>query len=90
MRLKTYCYAGIRAISKYFLPIGSRWDDDFDKAIEGAVMFAVNQGEVCTCPSPFYTKVFMINLWGKVVERTKAIMGNPLDSSMIVQASNET
>jgi aldehyde dehydrogenase len=27
-------------------------DDDFlDKAIEGAVMFALNQGEICTCPS---------------------------------------
>ena len=26
-------------------------DDDFlDKAIEGFVMFALNQGEVCTCP----------------------------------------
>ena len=26
-------------------------DDFFDKAIEGFVMFALNQGEVCTCPS---------------------------------------
>jgi aldehyde dehydrogenase len=27
-------------------------DDDFlDKAIEGFAMFALNQGEVCTCPS---------------------------------------
>jgi aldehyde dehydrogenase len=27
-------------------------DDDFlDKAVEGFVMFALNQGEVCTCPS---------------------------------------
>ena len=27
-------------------------DDDFlDKAIEGAVMFALNQGEICTAPS---------------------------------------
>ena len=26
-------------------------DDDFlDKAVEGFVMFALNQGEVCTCP----------------------------------------
>ena len=28
-------------------------DDDFlDKALEGFVMFALNQGEVCTCPQP--------------------------------------
>ena len=27
-------------------------DDDFqDKALEGFTMFALNQGEVCTCPS---------------------------------------
>jgi aldehyde dehydrogenase len=25
----------------------------FDKAIEGAVMFALNQGEICTCPSDY-------------------------------------
>ena len=30
----------------------AREDDDFlDKALEGFVMFALNQGEVCTCPS---------------------------------------
>merc|ERR1711960_50148 len=35
-----------------FLEDVAREDDDyFDKAIEGFVMFALNQGEVCTCPS---------------------------------------
>lgn len=68
-------------------------DAFFDKAIEGAVMFALNQGEVCTCPSRILVhediyEVFM----KKVVERTKAIkMGNPLspDTMMGAQASND-
>ncbi len=68
-------------------------DDFFDKAVEGAVMFALNQGEVCTCPSRIlvhedaYEK-FM----ERVVARTKAIKaGNPLDSATMIgaQASND-
>src|SRR6266852_7465354 len=35
----------------FFEDIASEDDDYFDKAVEGFVMFAVNQGEVCTCPS---------------------------------------
>merc|ERR1712000_342235 len=35
-----------------FMPSIADADDDFfDKCVEGAVMFALNQGEVCTCPS---------------------------------------
>jgi aldehyde dehydrogenase len=68
-------------------------DDFFDKAVEGAVMFALNQGEVCTCPSRIlvhedaYEK-FM----ERVVARTKAIKaGNPLDAATMIgaQASND-
>tara|TARA_R110002020_G_scaffold432221_1_gene642268 strand:- start:1130 stop:2656 length:1527 start_codon:yes stop_codon:yes gene_type:complete len=68
-------------------------DEFFDKAIEGAVMFALNQGEVCTCPSRILVhediyEVFM----ERVVERTQAIkMGHPLaeDTMMGAQASND-
>jgi aldehyde dehydrogenase len=35
----------------FFESVADADDDYFDKAIEGAVMFALNQGEVCTCPS---------------------------------------
>ena len=50
------------------------------KAIEGAVMFALNQGEVCTCPSRILVHE---NIYDKfmerVIKRTNAIkMGNPL------------
>ena len=35
----------------FFEDVCAEDDDFFDKAIEGFVMFALNQGEVCTCPS---------------------------------------
>jgi aldehyde dehydrogenase (NAD+)/aldehyde dehydrogenase len=39
-------------ISKYFLPSVAAQDDKFfSKAVEGALMFALNQGEICTTPS---------------------------------------
>ena len=63
-------------------------DDFFDKAIEGAVLFALNQGEICTCPSrllvheDIYDKFIV-----KVIERTEAIIaGNPLDSATMIGA----
>jgi aldehyde dehydrogenase len=69
-------------------------DDEFlDKAVEGAVLFALNQGEVCTCPSrvliqeDIYERFMM-----KVIQRTNAITrGHPLDSSVMIgaQASAE-
>ena len=35
----------------FFEDVAREDDDFFDKALEGFVMFALNQGEVCTCPS---------------------------------------
>jgi aldehyde dehydrogenase len=64
-------------------------DDGFlDKAIEGLVLFAFNQGEVCTCPSraliqeSIYDK-FMV----RVLARVAAIkQGNPLDTETMLGA----
>lgn len=69
-------------------------DDDYlNKAIEGAVLFAFNQGEVCTCPSRLLVQESIFDKFmEKVVERTKAIkLGNPLDSTTMMgaQASND-
>jgi aldehyde dehydrogenase len=68
-------------------------DDFFDKAIEGAVMFALNQGEVCTCPSRILVHEDIYDKFmERVIERTKAIkMGHPLaeDTMMGAQASND-
>ncbi|WP_339679260.1 aldehyde dehydrogenase family protein [Cyclobacterium marinum] len=68
-------------------------DDYFDKAVEGAVLFAFNQGEVCTCPSRILVHEDIYDVFmEKVIERTKAIkMGHPLaeDTMMGAQSSND-
>ena len=69
-------------------------DDEFlDKCVEGAVMFALNQGEVCTCPSRILVHEDIYEPFiERVIERTKAIKtGNPLDKTVMMgaQASQE-
>ncbi len=77
----------------FFRDIASENDAFYDKCLEGFTMFALNQGEVCTCPSralidaPIYDKFL-----GDAVERTKkVIQGNPLDTNTMIgaQASND-
>jgi aldehyde dehydrogenase len=69
-------------------------DDDFrDKALEGFVMFALNQGEVCTCPSRALIQDSIYDdFMALAVERTKAIKaGHPLDPDTMIgaQASSD-
>ncbi|MDO6517848.1 aldehyde dehydrogenase family protein [Zobellia galactanivorans] len=68
-------------------------DDFFDKCLEGAVMFALNQGEVCTCPSRMLVQESIYDRFmERVIERTKAIkLGHPLDPTTMMgaQASND-
>ncbi|SDE25952.1 aldehyde dehydrogenase family protein [Pedobacter soli] len=64
-------------------------DDAFlDKAVEGAVMFALNQGEICTCPSRLLVQEDIYEKFiAKVIERTKAIkIGSPLDRTVMMGA----
>ncbi|CAM5458928.1 NAD/NADP-dependent betaine aldehyde dehydrogenase [Streptomyces cyaneofuscatus] len=67
----------------------SRSDDDFlDKALEGFTMFALNQGEVCTCPS---RALIQRGHYGAFLEagiaRTEKILpGNPLDTDTMIGA----
>jgi aldehyde dehydrogenase len=68
-------------------------DAFYDKALEGFTLFALNQGEVCTCPSRglIDTKIYDKFL-GDVTKRTQAIVqGHPLDLSTMIgaQASND-
>ncbi|WP_447765070.1 aldehyde dehydrogenase [Sphingopyxis panaciterrae] len=68
-------------------------DDFFDKAIEGFVMFALNQGEVCTCPSRalIHEKIYD-RFMERALKRVEAIVqGNPLDPATMIgaQASSE-
>jgi len=69
-------------------------DDDFaDKSLEGFTMFALNQGEVCTCPSRALVQQSIYDVFlSRAVDRTKAVVqGNPLDSETMIgaQASND-
>ncbi|MBL4874415.1 MAG: aldehyde dehydrogenase family protein [Rhodobacteraceae bacterium] len=69
-------------------------DDAFlDKAIEGLVLFAFNQGEVCTCPSrAIIHEDIYEEFMAKCLERIAAIVqGDPLDFNTMVgaQASEE-
>ena len=63
----------------FFNSVASDDDEFLDKAIEGFVMFALNQGEVCTCPS---RALIQENIYDEFIsrclERVKAIsMGTP-------------
>jgi aldehyde dehydrogenase len=68
-------------------------DEFYDKALEGFTMFALNQGEVCTCPSRALIQESVYDQFiADAVERTKAVtQGNPLDTGTMIgaQASND-
>ena len=71
-----------------------REDDDFrQKCLEGFAMFALNQGEVCTCPSrALISKAIYGQFLELAIDRTRAVRpGNPLDTETKIgaQASND-
>lgn len=77
----------------FFESVADADDEFFDKAVEGAVMFALNQGEICTCPSRILVHEKIYDKFiSRVIERTKAIKsGDPLDPAVMIgaQASND-
>lgn len=77
----------------FFPSVADHDDAFFDKAVEGAVLFALNQGEVCTCPSRILVHESIYDKFmERVVQRTKAIVcGNPLDGNTMMgaQASHD-
>ncbi|MEI8296956.1 MAG: aldehyde dehydrogenase [Pseudomonadota bacterium] len=77
----------------FFADVAAADDDFFDKAIEGLVLFAFNQGEVCTCPSrALIHESIYEKFMERVLTRVAAIkQGNPLDLSTMLgaQASKE-
>src|SRR6202162_6363589 len=77
-----------------FLADVLREDDDFvDKALEGFAMFALNQGEVCTCPSrALVQRSIYERFMEKAVKRVESIrQGDPFELSTQIgaQASND-
>ena len=84
---------GGKSPNVFFADVLSADDDFADKCMEGFAMFALNQGEVCTCPSRALVdeKIFGRFL-ERAVERTKRIkQGNPLDPATMIgaQASSD-
>src|SRR5690349_10535714 len=72
----------------FFEDIAGADDAMFDKAIEGLVLFAFNQGEVCTCPSRALIQESIYDKFmARALDRVKAIkQGNPLDTDTMMGA----
>lgn len=79
---------GGKSPNVFFESVMDNDDDYLDKAIEGAVLFALNQGEICTCPSRLLIQESIYDKFiTRVIERVNAIKaGNPLDTSTMIGA----
>jgi aldehyde dehydrogenase len=77
----------------FFEDVMSEDDAFFDKALEGFTLFALNQGEVCTCPSRALVQESIYDAFmDRVLKRVAAIkQGHPLDTDTMIgaQASSE-
>jgi len=77
----------------FFADVMAQDDDFLDKALEGFTMFALNQGEVCTCPSRALVHESIYDAFmEKAIRRVEAIkLGSPLDPATMIgaQASND-
>ncbi len=77
----------------FFKDVMAEDDAFFDKAIEGFVLFALNQGEVCTCPSRALIQEDIYDAFmERAIARTAAIIqGDPRIAETMIgaQASSE-
>ena len=77
----------------FFPDVMARDDSFFDKVLEGFTMFALNQGEVCTCPSRALIHESIYDAFmERALKRVAAVkQGDPLDPSTMIgaQASEE-
>ena len=84
---------GGKSPNVFFADVAAARDDFYDKALEGFTMFALNQGEVCTCPSRALVQGSMYDSFmADALARVAAIkQGDPLDTDTMVgaQASND-
>ena len=84
---------GGKSPNVFFDDVGAQRDAFYDKALEGFTMFALNQGEVCTCPSRALIQSGVYeDFRADAIQRTeKVVQGNPLDTDTMIgaQASND-
>ncbi|NMF87771.1 aldehyde dehydrogenase [Aromatoleum petrolei] len=83
---------GGKSPNVFFEDVAAADDEFFDKAIEGFVLFALNQGEVCTCPSrALIHESIYDRFMDRALARVKAIkQGNPLDTETMIGAQAST
>jgi aldehyde dehydrogenase len=79
---------GGKSPNVFFDDVAAADDEFMDKAIEGLVLFAFNQGEVCTCPSRALIQASMYDRFmERALKRVQAIkQGNPLDTATMIGA----
>lgn len=79
---------GGKSPNVFFNSVMDHDDAYLDKAIEGAVLFALNQGEICTCPSRILVQEDIADKFlERVVERVNQIkVGDPLDPTVMMGA----
>jgi aldehyde dehydrogenase len=72
----------------FFEDVADKDDDFFDKALEGFAMFALNQGEICTCPSRALIQESIYDRFMEhALQRVGAIrQGSPLDPTTMIGA----
>ena len=84
---------GGKSPNLFFADVMDQEDEYLDKALEGFAMFALNQGEICTCPSRALVQESIADQFlERAVERVKRIKtGHPLDTDTMIgaQASEE-
>lgn len=84
---------GGKSPNVFFEDVAAQKDAFYDKALEGFTLFALNQGEVCTCPSRalIQSSIYDSFMSDAVARTEKIIQGNPLDTDTMIgaQASND-
>ncbi|GAA4848226.1 aldehyde dehydrogenase family protein [Actinomycetospora corticicola] len=84
---------GGKSPNVFFDDVSAQNDAFYDKCLEGFAMFALNQGEVCTCPSrALIQQGHYDEFLAQAVKRTEQVkQGNPLDTDTMIgaQASND-
>jgi len=83
---------GGKSPNLFFADIMNKDDDFFDKALEGFTLFALNQGEVCTCPSrALIQESIYDSFMERALQRVSQIkQGNPLDPATMIGAQVST
>ncbi len=83
---------GGKSPNLFFADVADENDAFYDKALEGFALFALNQGEVCTCPSRALIEEKIYDKFlTDATKRTEAIIqGHPLDLATMIGAQVST